>query len=290
MLQKLTFEPSVLIIPNISVNGGVEYDTAVKGTHIDEQGREVTEWETIKRVLDPAERAEAVNLARTIKRAIRNDTGSVETKFGLVCPTSNGDSIDPAEADIRRRVAEFNSRSRYSKLSFTPMFVEIASDDERAIAAMTQNMLEAMADLEKAMKAMDVKRTKDIINKLVGMDQLLPEGRGQAIKDLVKTVRKQANRFAKVCREKGEEVARAEAAIKSSVVSRARFAVFGSVADEEEPEQAEPETLAQETEAVEEAPEPITAPTHEPEVAEPQRTPEPAMAAESKSEDLVMVF
>ena len=43
---------------------------------------------------------------------------------------------------------------------------------------------------------------------------------------------------------------------------------------------------------LEEAPEPITVTIEEPEVAEPEqeRIAEPAMAAESKSEDLVMVF
>lgn len=227
MVQKVSLNPSLMIIPGISVIGGIEYDRKEIESQQDTDSKtDIKTWQTTRITHDAAERKAAVDLAGKLKSQIKKDTGSVFTKVGYVCPVENEDKIDAVEHAVRKSIADFNTTASYSKLEFNLWVFNIASTDTRAMAAMAQNINDTLKALEKAMASGNIHEVRQVVGNLVGLDAILPLGQGQAIKDLIASVRKQAREVVKAAVKAGKTIDEVQVALDTSIISKTRLAVF----------------------------------------------------------------
>jgi hypothetical protein len=288
----MTFPSSLLIINKLSVEKGVHY--AIKQLETDTPGETgtTTRWETTKTVDDPEERKRGINLVERLNTHIRKTTEGVKCSFGIVAPMKAEEVLDEVNSYVKREVNEFNATARFTHIEFRPMVVKLASDDERAMKAMSEQITGTLDELQSAMDKFDIKNVRAVVSKLVGFDKIIPNGRGKAITDLIKTVRKQASAFIKSAGEKVNDMEAAKAQIDASVVDRARFAVFAAPG-----ETVDTASLGLKTvDAGRFAPitSPVASPAPEPEPIEEEPEaepiPEPAVMASAPAADDVAAF
>lgn len=229
MTTRTKLAPSRLILTNLSVVGGATYEKEILKEETNGAVHE-KDWKTKRRIMDKAERDEAISMSGRLQTKIKNDLGAVKSVFGLhvALEKASAEKIEDVISDVRDEVRAFNAKSRFTKVNFNPIIIEVQSGDRLAMQALMDNFTEMFNNLKLAMAANNIDATSTLVNKLVGFDQILPAGRGAELTELVKAVRKQCRSFNKIAKEKGEAAAKIKAELDNSVVDRARFVLFGN--------------------------------------------------------------
>ena len=179
-----TIRPGLLVAVKTSIKGNVSYkktDTAVRTL---EDGSEVAEWDTERRIK-----------ARSRARSLISGVCSV-TDFGYLCPVASRPELDVAIAEARKVAEEFNRTSKFTKLRFEAVTGTIAQNDYQAVRAIRREVAELLTDMEEGLKNLDVGVAREAATRAKQLGQMLSAEAEVRVELAIKQVRESCKKIA----------------------------------------------------------------------------------------------
>lgn len=203
-MQRLTLKPSVLVAFSIGRLGGVRY--ARQPLDQQRQGeREVTSWQTTREVDDVEELRRAQALVAECRR--RMGALCYRTAFGWVAPREREAELAQTWAEIRARVEQANAEElRRCRLVAACVTGEIAQDDQAAADAILADIARFFGDVMEALQACDVRRIRQTVAGMRGVEALLPDAQSEALRTAVRQARRLATVIRQEVERKGREI------------------------------------------------------------------------------------
>jgi hypothetical protein len=204
-MQRLTLKPSLLVAVSISRSGGVSYareklEQTLVGNH------EVSVWKTTRDVPDVADVKKADAIASECRRKIA--ALCYRTAFGWIAPKEKEAELNQAWAEVRARVQQANAEElRTCRLTATCVKGEVVTDDHEAAEAILKDIGAFFAEVMEAINACDVKKIRQAVASMKGVDGLLDPAHSAALKAAVKQVKQVASILHKEVEKKGQEIA-----------------------------------------------------------------------------------
>ena len=208
MTTVTTLRPGLLVKLKATTRGNVTYAQGAQKTVIDQDGTEVTEWDTKRMIADRAEHDQAGKTrsrARSLVRAICAQSA----EFGLMCPATARPELDAAIDAAKKAAADFNATSRLSKVRVYVIVGQIAQDDMDAVRAINSEVEELLADMEAGVTAKNVDTIREAAGRAKAMAEMLSDQARVQAQVAVDAARKAASAIQKA--EKNGEPAQIDA-------------------------------------------------------------------------------
>lgn len=205
-----TIRPGLLVSFSTSLRGNVSYSVDhVQSGAVAEDGALESEWNTRKRVADPAEHARAVKARTKVRGLVLKPTIPVGQGSTHLCPEANEPELMAAIAAAREAVETFNASSELTKISFSAYVGRIAQDDVSAIRAISQEIRDLMSDMEIGLKNLDVKAVRDAANKAKSVGSMLSDDAKSRVEVAISAARASARKIVKAGEQVAQEIDRA---------------------------------------------------------------------------------
>lgn len=220
MSEIKTLRPGLLVSMRTSITGNVHYQRHdIEKDVLDEDGQLRASWETTRTVTDPVEHEAAAKVRGKAQSLVRSVCSKSE--FGLLCPAERADELKAAVTAARVLASQFNEGAEHSWVTVSVIFGRIAQDDVEAVEAISTELRELMADMERGLSNLDVKTVREACNKAVGMGQMLSVDAKGRLDVAIKSARSAARRIVKA----GEAVAGEidQAALAQIAMARTSF-------------------------------------------------------------------
>jgi len=217
-LKVQTLRPGLLVALKTSTRGNVSYFK--KDLANEKKGdAEVTEWTTERTIANRKEFERAKKAVKAATLPIRQACNW--SAFGLLCPESDRPVLDKAIAESQEIVKAFNDKAELTRINVYALVATIAADDVTAVKAISSEVRDLMATMEKGIAKLDVKAIRYAASKakeIGGMLTPQAQGRVQVAIDL-------ARKAAKQIKKAGEEAGKAidKAAINKIREQRTSF-------------------------------------------------------------------
>jgi len=210
-------KPGLLIALKSTVSGGVQY------RRVDlEMGKERSRWDTIRVTEDPEEHDRAVKARGKAVSEIRSVCSF--TTFGLLCPEDREADLDAAIVRARAIVTEHNATARATRVSVFALKGRIASTDEEAARALSEEVTSLMSAMTAGIDKLDVKAIRDAATKAQELGAMLDETQVGKVAEAVEQARRAARTIVKRVEKDGEEAAKVLQDIQRGAIDRARIA------------------------------------------------------------------
>lgn len=184
-----TLRPGLLVNIKTSIKGNVTYDKSDE--KFSSTGKtEVSTWETEKTVLDAKEQKAAVEVRSKARNLIVGVCAASE--FGLLCPEDKRPELNKAFADARKLCADFNAKSKVTRVKFNAIAGRIAPDDVEAVRAINGEVRGLLAEMKSGIKDLNVDRVRDAASRAKKLGNMLSTEAQARIEDAVSAVRKTA--------------------------------------------------------------------------------------------------
>lgn len=207
LVRTTTLRPGLLVGLKTSLVGNVAYSKRdVETSHVTSTGTEVTRWETLRTISDPAEykRGSTVRLkARSLVSGL-----CAKTAFGLLYPEANIEELRSAVREARRLVADFNATAQYSRLTFALITGRVAPDDVEAVRAINAEVRELMDTMRRGIEDLNVSAVRDAAARAKSLGQMLTPEAQDRIKTAVESARSAARRLVKAGEQAAQEIDR----------------------------------------------------------------------------------
>lgn len=191
-LDIVDLKPCYLLGTEISRHGGEEYSRKNERRVEREDGSVYSEWETEKTLKNEKEFKEATQLVGKCKREIHK-LGRSLGNLGLIVPRERIDEVRAFRDEWRETFVEFNERAKHSRLRFRMVVVSTAGENAEVLRDLLEDLREGLADLEEAYKSADPKSMRDVVQRMSGFSDLLPERVAFSIDGAIKATRKRAS-------------------------------------------------------------------------------------------------
>jgi len=222
-LETKDLKACYLIGYKVSVHGGIHYEHS--GEEKSTNGTaEFASWQTDKEVNDAAEYKRAQALRNKAKRYL-NKLG-VSNELGVVVPVENLQQIKDTYRSLSVEVDRFNVEAIFSSIRFRVLRFKIEGENEVALQDMLADMRSNLVDLKAAVKKADVKGIRDVIQRMKGMEMVLPDSAADFVQRAVDDARAQATEMRKALEERKEDLEVVQRRISTSSVDFARFALM----------------------------------------------------------------
>lgn len=207
----------------VSVHGGIHYN------HHDEErweegSAEMATWLTEKEIKDASEYKRAQALRNKAKRYLRKL--GVPSELGVMVPVEDEDEINKVYRQLQVEVDLFNIEAQHSEIRFRVLKFKIEGENELALQDMLQDMRRNLVDLKQAVKRADVKNIREVIQRMKGMEMVLPESAADYVQRAVADAKAQAIEMRKALEERNEDLADVQKRISTDSVDFARFALM----------------------------------------------------------------
>lgn len=232
-LKTSTLRPGLLVALSTSVSGNVNYSKrTIEGTHLNEDGKSIAKWETVRTIADPKEHEAAATARGRARTAITRVCS--DSAFGLLCPESKTAELDAAIVEARQIAEEFNSKATLSRLNVYVIAGRIAPDDVEAVKAINSEITSLLDQMATGVKNLDVKVIREAASKAKGIGQMLSADAGARVQIAVETARRAARDIVRA----GEEAATYVDgwALKTLREQRTAFLDLGDVTEVSAPE------------------------------------------------------
>ena len=246
-MQTLTLKPSILVAASISRVGGVTYSREpgkeeIVGEH------EHKEWTTIRDVPNRTLLLKADTIASQCRRLL----GQVcyRTSFGLICPKDQEAALKDAVTKIRALIDQANGELTEIRLAGSFVRGEIVTDDAELAEAISRDLRQFFQELQAALEACDVRKIRQTVAAIRGVDQLLEPKQSAALQAAVKASRKIASTIVQEVEKKGRQIAEVSQELDLSEVDVAAVMFIETTAPRE-PSPVSVEHAAEEVAALE---------------------------------------
>ena len=187
--------PCLLVAIDVSRSGGQSY------TREDEQIEKLADgslkatWTTKKRLDNEAEFSTATKLQTACKYAA-SKLGR-HTPVGIVSAVDRREEIQEFRDSWKRQIDEFNATAQFSRISFTLMVFEIKGENVQALETVLDDLRDGLKELEEAYKSFSPKSIREVVQKMNGFVEVLPERAGFLVDEAIKEAREKANKVSR---------------------------------------------------------------------------------------------
>jgi hypothetical protein len=239
-MSKVILKPGILVALKTTTQGGVHYSRRDIEAGKDDEGQEVSRWETERTIADPAEH-DAATKARSSART-RISKVCTQTSFGLLCPQAKEEELDEAMREARAIVDKHNADAKHTRVFVYMLKGRIAESDEEATRAIASEVRGLLDEMEAGIRDVNPARIRDAATRAKEMGAVLDDARADAVKRAVDIARKAAKEIVKRVEKGGEDAQVVLDEIATKPIELARFAFL----DVEEPQApAEGEAIPQ---------------------------------------------
>lgn len=191
-----TVRPGLVVTLKTSIRGNVNYAKRNLENKFEDDGTHVVEWETKKTVLDPEEYDRA-SKTRARARNIISMACITTPNLGLLCPKENKDNLIAAIKAARAIVREFNQTTNMTTISVSPIISEIVDNDVMAVKAISSEIADLMALMQKGIADVDVESIRKAANNALKVGGMLTPAANEKVKEAVELARKAARNIVK---------------------------------------------------------------------------------------------
>jgi len=194
-LSVLQLRPCLLLAATVSRHGGQSYTRANEKRTEREDGSVKTDWETTKILSDEIEFGEAMKLQNKCKRELTKLGRHMPV--GVIAAADKRDEIQAFRDEWRAAFTEFNSTARFSKVEFSMMIFEIGGENVQALEEVLEQLREGLGDLEKVFASDSPTSMRDVVRRMAGFSELLPERVATTLELAVKAAQKRASEISR---------------------------------------------------------------------------------------------
>lgn len=191
-LDIVDLKPCLLLGTEISRHGGESYSRANERRVERDDGSVYSEWETKKTLANEKEFREAQQLIGKCKREL-SKLGRHLGNLGLIVPRDRVDQVRAFRDEWREKFTDFNNRADHSTLRFRMVIVSTAGENAEILKDLIEDLREGLGELETAYKSADPKGMRDVIQRMSGFSDLLPERVAFTLDSAIKATRKRAS-------------------------------------------------------------------------------------------------
>lgn len=220
-MKTAIMKPGILVSLKTSLHGGVSY--ARRDLDAEKDGKsEIERWETTRVIDDPEEHDKAVKMRAKARNLISKHC--TPTSFGLLCPLGVEDELNEAIRKARAMVDDFNRATTYARVNVYVLKGRIAETDEEATRAIASDVASLLEDMQRGIKAVDVKAIRDAATKARAMGAMLGEEKAEQVSRAIDQARKAAREIVKRVEKGGEDANKVLETISTKPIESARFA------------------------------------------------------------------
>ncbi len=181
--------PCLLVALDVSRTGGQSYtreDIQEDRTN----GTLKATW-TTKKVLDDETEYQAATKLQSSCKYAASKLGR-HTPVGIVASVDRKEEVALFRDEWKRQIDEFNADSKHTRIGFTLLVFEIKGDNIQALETVLDDLREGLAALEKAYRDLDPKSIREVVQRMQGFTEILPERVGFLVDEAVKEARQKA--------------------------------------------------------------------------------------------------
>lgn len=234
-MKIINLQPSLLIIHDVKLRGGVTYKVVDRDTTEDGR-REDTTIKTEKVIYDKPEFDAGRALRARIETLMKNQTEGARSEIGLFAPDipATFTAIQNAEREIQSLIDSYHGTAFYNRITSRVITFRIQSDNRQALEAVSELIETGLDDLKTAVKNADVKNIRLALKGLKGFDKLLPDTASAELQTLINDMRKKARDINRLVNKQGKALDDSEVMklMNAAAVDAAEMVIF----DDPEPE------------------------------------------------------
>lgn len=223
-LRPSVIRPGLLVSLSTRVSGGVRYEkNDLEREHAVGERATIAKWETTRHILD----AQEYEQAQKVRSKVRTLICSVccQSSFGLLCPNGKEADLLEALAAAQKLANDHNAVSRFTRVDVYVISGRISDSDVEAVRAISAEVRDLMADMERGIKEADPKAIRDAANSARMVAGMLSEDVQAKVGKAIEQVRSVATALVKAAKA-GETAASVTQDLKLDKLEAARFAVL----------------------------------------------------------------
>jgi hypothetical protein len=206
MIEFRTLQPGLLVSMKTEVHGNVTYQVNDRDVQVVDRS-EITDIHTRKTVADVEEQERAIKQRTKIRGLIL--TVCTKSESGLLCPNAREAELREAVVQAREMADKFNASARTTHIEFRVICGRIAQDDVETVRAITSEVRSLMEDMQRGVKALDVKTIRAAAAQLMEVGKILSPEAKRRVEVAVKAGRATATKMAKAGEVAANEIDRA---------------------------------------------------------------------------------
>lgn len=229
-MQKSTLRPGLIVVMKTCLQGNVSYRVEeLEPATQDESGVVRATWQTERTTLDADEHAAAIKLRTRCRGMILKVTSW--SSFGLLCPEVNEDKLGDAVQKAMQLVQEFNDTAKVTRLGFYVLVGRVAADDVEAVRAISAEVRELLADMERGIARLDPAAIRTAAAKVRSLGSMLSDEAASRVQGAIDVAREAAKKI--VAAGEGAAIEVDRAAIEQITAARTSFLDLDVAADVE---------------------------------------------------------
>jgi hypothetical protein len=207
MTEKNYLNSCLLVVGRVQTSGCIRY-THTDRTETVEGAAVKSDWHTHKVIGDVEEQNRLVATRAGFLRKLTS-LGTELGGFGVIIPAGRAGELENVMREIKQGVKEYNASARVTRIWAWFTTFQIRSRDEQIAAALYDKGITLLNSMMEAVQTGDVRKLRDCLYGLRGMDAVLPEEEGRRLGELISNIRKVAKEAVKQTRELEETEAQA---------------------------------------------------------------------------------
>ncbi|KKN38280.1 hypothetical protein LCGC14_0755190, partial [marine sediment metagenome] len=193
-MEVLDLQPCLLMAINVSRRGGQQYERRdEQWLEATKDGEVRTQWIT-KKIIDDQDEFGAASSLQSKAKYAASRLGR-HTPVGIVVAASKRAEVEQYRNEWRQAFAEFNDGSTYSKVDFSCMVFAIRGDNVQELEQVLDELRGGLSDLEQAYRSADPGAMRDVVKRMSGFAELLPERVATKMELAIKSAQKRARKI-----------------------------------------------------------------------------------------------
>ena len=180
----------------ISRHGGQKYQRENEATAVNpDTGEEVKTWDTKKATKDPKEFKRAGSIQSKAKYALRHL--GANSPMGVIVRRDRREEVESLADYWEREVNEFNATSNNTDIDCWITVFDLEGRNVAQLEKVLDRMFTVLGDLQTALDTHDPENIRNVLKKMSGYSEILPDAAADAFNNAVKTAKNKADALSK---------------------------------------------------------------------------------------------
>jgi hypothetical protein len=190
-LDPIDLRPGLLVVVDISRRGGCSYRHENESVAKTESGAQVKSYNGIVTLDDPAEYSVGTTLCSSVK--YRFSKLGAHIPVGIIVPLSRFEDVATLDRACQAEVKAFNDVARFTRIDYTTLTFKITGENVRALERMLDELSQGLGDLEKALASLEPQEMRDVLQRMSGYVEMLPDEAAAVLQTTLSEAKKTAN-------------------------------------------------------------------------------------------------
>lgn len=180
----------------ISRHGGQRYARENESTYVDPYtGEETQTWDTRKTTKDPEEFKKASSLQTKAKYAL-SKLGA-HSPMGVIVRRDRREEAERVATEWEQKIQEFNATARWTDIEAWITIWDLEGRNVNQLEKVLDRMFNVLAELQGALDTFDPDNIRNVLQKMNGYSEILPEAAAEAFDRAVQNAKQKAKDLSK---------------------------------------------------------------------------------------------